>query len=303
VERLARLVAGAPEVLVKVTGRTLTARQLRVGLDYITRKGQLSAEDQEGNRLTDRQDARDLADEWDGASARDQRRFAFSPLSRSLLLSMPVETDSGKMRDASRMFAQETFAGRFDYVFVLHTDTAHPHVHMAVRALGREGQRLNPSPADLATWRESFAQALRGQGVTAEATPRRARGVTRKTEAAPVFRIRARAEAGHGPPARVVIEAYQEAAKAAFQGDTALRPWELQMTRRQAYIRGLYLAQAELLMKSTDPADRELGNATVAFVRAMPAADTRRLAMARELRDENERLRSDADRRVKERAR
>ena len=119
------------------------------------------------------------------------------------MLSMPAGTDPAKVRDAARGFAREVFADRFDYVFVRHTDADHPHVDIAVRALGDHGERLNPKKADLEAWRQVFAHALRDRGVEAEATPRRARGVTRKAERAPLRRIRERHETGQGSPRRL----------------------------------------------------------------------------------------------------
>src|SRR6185503_11619146 len=125
--------------------------------------------------------------------------------------------------DAVRSFAADLFAGRHDYVFTLHTDTPRPHVHLSICSRGHMGERLNPKKADLELWRQIFAQALRDRGVEAEATPRRARGVTRKAERGPLRRIRERHEAGQGDPARVRRDAYREAAKAAFQSDHAPR--------------------------------------------------------------------------------
>jgi type IV secretory pathway VirD2 relaxase len=65
------------------------------------------------------------------------------------MLSMPAGTDPLKVQGAVRQFGREAFGGRFDYVFALHTDVDHPHVHMAVRSLGEGGKRLNPRKADL----------------------------------------------------------------------------------------------------------------------------------------------------------
>ena len=197
---------------------------------------------------------------------------------------MPAGTDEVLLRDAARAFATGTFGGRHDFVFALHTDTPRPHVHLAVCSRGREGGRLNPKKADLESWRQSFAQALRERGVEAEATPRRARGVTRKAERGAVRRMRERWEAGHGAPARVPRAAYQSAAKAAFAGDVAPRAWEARTLARQAALRQSYLAQARLLRASSDAADQALGARVAAFVQSMPAPDSQRLRLARELR-------------------
>jgi hypothetical protein len=256
-------------------------------LDYITRHGDLEGEDRDGVILAGRDVVRVLALDWSAAAMSDPRWRANSPVSLSIVLSMPAATDAVAMRDAARSFAYETFGGQFDYAFVLHTDTGHPHVHLAVRALGDDGRRLNPKKADLAEWRQGFARALRGRGIEAEATPRRARGVTRKPERGPVRKIGERHAVGRGPMAEVRRGAYRDAARAAFQGEAAPTPWEVQMLRRQAQVRDLYLAQAGLLKMSADAADRALGLSVESFVRDMPAPDSQRLALARDLRDAN----------------
>jgi type IV secretory pathway VirD2 relaxase len=270
--------------MVKVTGRTRDPAHLRAHLDYISRNGQLEVEGPNGARLVGRGEVRELGDDWSFAALADSRRRANSPLSLSIILSMPADTDPLKLRDAAREFATGALGDRFDYVFALHTDAAHPHVHLTVARRGVDGQRLNPKKADLESWRQRFAQALRDRGVEAEATPRRARGVTRRPEQAAVRRIGERHAGGAAPMARVRQEAYRDAAGAAFRGETAPRAWEVAMSARQARVRGLYLAQAALLRASAEGADRELAEAVEAFVRAMPAPDSQRLAMARELR-------------------
>lgn len=280
--RLARIVARVPEVMVKVTGKTSDAAHLRAHLDYIGRNGDLDLEDQDGCRLVRRGEVRDLVDDWSAASPMGRSR-AGAPLSRSVVLSMPAQTDPILLRDAARAFAREMFAGRFDYVFALHTDAAHPHVHLAVCAQGLGGARLNPKKADLDHWRQSFAQALRDRGVEAEATPRRSRGVTRRAERAPLRKIRERWVAGRGEIARVQRSAYRDAAKLVADGAAAPPPWEVQLLARQRRIRALYLAQAERLARSTRTEDQTLGLGLRAFVESLPAPETQRRALARAL--------------------
>lgn len=285
--RLARVAKRAPEVMVKVTGRTHDAGHLRDHLDYISRNGELEMEDRYGAVIAGRAAVKELAQDWSAIAMADPRRRTNTPVSLSVVLSMPAEVDPMIVRDAARVFAREVFADRFDYAFALHTDAPHPHVHIAVRLSGDDGTRLNPKKADLEVWRQVFAQALRDRGVEAEATPRRARGVTRKAERTSLRRIRERHEAGQGEPANVRRAAYHDAAKAAFEGKIERTQWEARLLERQAAVRGLYLAQARLLRGSPDPVDRTLGAKVEAFVRTMPQPDSQRLALARELRAAN----------------
>jgi type IV secretory pathway VirD2 relaxase len=287
--RLERIAARTPEVMVKVTGRTRDGAHLRAHLDYISRNGKLELEGADGALIVGRRDVAELADDWASAALADRPRRRDSPVSHSVILSMPARTNEIAVRDAARSFAADMFAGRHDYVFTLHTDTPRPHVHLALCSRGHAGERLNPKKADLELWRQAFAQALRDRGVEAEATPRRARGVTRKAERTPLRKLRDRQEAGQGPMAQVRRSAYREAAGAAFQGRTERTPWEHRVVARQQAVRDLYLAQAKLLSRSGNPADRTLGAKVEAFVQSMPQPDTQRLALARELRAANTR--------------
>jgi len=161
-------------------------------------------------------------------------------------------------------------------------------VHLTVRALSDTGQRLNPKKADLEVWRQTFAQTLRERGVAAEATPRRARGVTRKGERGPIRRIRNRHEQGRAVIGQVAREKLRQAAAIAFSGLVSPTAWEQRIADRQARIRRVYLAQARLLQASSDSSDRMLGSEVEHFVRSLAPPDTERLALARALREANE---------------
>ena len=89
--------------------------------------------------------------------------------------------EPGDRPQAAREFAKAELANHL-YVMVLHTHQANPHVHMAVRAEGRDGQRLNPRKQDLRRWREVFAERLRGWGIEAEASSQVTRGSRHRTE-------------------------------------------------------------------------------------------------------------------------
>jgi len=282
--KLQRIVRRAPEVMVKVTGRTRDPAHLAAHLTYITRDGDLRAEGPGGVEVEGRREVVELAQDWSAAVTMDSRRRANSPFSVAIILSMPAGTDAIRLRDAARDFAAAEFEERFDYVLVLHTDQPHPHVHLTVRALGEKGDRLNPKKADLERWRQAFAEALRDRGVEAEATPRRARGVTRKPDRAAVRRIHDRYAKGQGSIGRVAAEKLKSAAQVAFGEGPQMNIWDERIARRQQVIRRTYLAQAKLLQTSDDPDDRRFGLALENFVRGMPPPDTARLAMARELR-------------------
>jgi hypothetical protein len=276
--RLERIVAWAPEVMVKITGRTKGPDHLVAHLAYITREGKLSAETEEGIVLSGREGLRDLQSRWLDDAALDGHRRRDGTLSVNLILSMPPGTEPAKVRDAVRAFALDAFEGRHDFAFVQHADEAHPHVHLTVRTLGYDGRRLNPRKADLHHWRERFAEELRLRGVAAEATPRRARGQVRKAERGPVRAIR---ERGLVPR---VDRLAREAILRETRGEGGPeRPWERFTAKRQTAIRARYRAVAADLARSDDLSDRALAERITAFVSDMPGPSLQRQALLHDL--------------------
>jgi type IV secretory pathway VirD2 relaxase len=277
--RLARIAARAPEVMVKITGRTKGASHLRAHLEYIARDGALPLEGRDGERLEGREAIRERGADW---AADDLKGRADGSLSISIVLSMPAGTPAGRTRDAARAFADEMFAERHDYVFALHTDAGHPHVHLAVRTLGTGGVRLNPRKADLDAWRQSFARHLRARDIAAEATPRRARGVVRKAERMPLRKLRDRHERdpNRHPPSDRQAEAEREAARI-VAGAHLERPWEARILHQQRRVRAAYQTAADRLAESSDGADRRLAVQLAAFLNSVPAISTRRNELVR----------------------
>ena len=291
--RLARVVQKAPEVVVKITGRTKDGEHLAAHLEYISRKGELDLEQADGALIHGRGAVRELADDWSEVGEGDSRRRANSNMSVSIVLSMPVGTDPDRMKDAVRSFARAEFGDTFPYVFAFHQDAKgeQPHIHLSVRALGVNGERLNPRKADLADWRERFARELRGRGIQAEATPRRARGITQKPERTAIRKARERFErTGQNEP-RVLREARREA-EALARGGAKPQPWDEQMRRRQAQVRATYQAAAKVLAASADPRDQALAKDVQAFVKSMPPPVSRKVALARQMVVERQRART-----------
>lgn len=280
--RLGRIVARAPEAMVKLTGRSRGGpAHLKAHLDYITRNGRLHAETQDGEKISDRARLRALHDDWLLANAAESRGRSTPNATQSVafILSMPPGTPPDRVEAAARTWARETFAGKHDWLMARHDDTGHPHVHVTVRAVGRDGRRLAPGPADLQQWRERFARELRRLGVEAEATPRQARGVVRKAPRAAVHHSEQR---GQDPRVRQTerrdVEREARAAK-----PPQPRDWSRDIQARQESIRRAYLGHADTLAQG-DTADRQLARDIRRFVADMPVPLTRRQAMSVELR-------------------
>ncbi len=184
IEQIRRTVGRAPEVMVKVTGGGTKTGAVAAHLAYISRKGELAIETDEGDRAAGQDAQKALLRDWHldlsaglyrvprdgGATARVLK------LVHNIVLSMPSPTPAHKVLAAARKFAREKFALQHRYMMVLHTDQQHPHVHMVVKAESEEGRRLHIDKAMLRAWREDFARLMREQGIPANATPRFARG-------------------------------------------------------------------------------------------------------------------------------
>ncbi|KYK43483.1 type VI secretion protein [Bradyrhizobium liaoningense] len=288
--KLERIVRRAPEVMVKITGRTKGVTHLKSHLAYITRNGDLDAETEQGATLAGRSGLKDLQRRWEDDAALDDKRRRDGSLSVNIILSMPAGTDAVAVKDSARAFAIETFGDNHDYVFVQHLDDKHPHVHLAVRSLGQDGKRLNPRKADLQAWRERFAGELRLRGVAAEATPRRTRGQVRKADRGAVLALRKRKITPD-----VDRLARQQVLSEVRGGRTAKHPWDEQIKSRQEAIRRRYLECADELQRSGVAADHELARQIRQFVKDMPAVETRRHALTNELSELASTRRRDAE--------
>jgi type IV secretory pathway VirD2 relaxase len=237
--KLERIVRRAPEVMVKITGRTKGVAHLKSHLAYITRNGELAAETEQGATLAGRSGLKDLQQRWEDDAGLDGKRRRDASLSINIILSMPAGTDAVAVKDSARAFAIETFGDNHDYVFVQHLDNKHPHVHLTVRSLGHDGKHLDPRKADLQGWRERFAGELRLRGIAAEATPRRTRGRVRKADRGAVRAMRKRKMTPH------VDQLARKDVLSEVRGGRAVKhPWDEQIRSRQDAIRRRYLEYA-----------------------------------------------------------
>ena len=247
------LVRRAPQVMVKVTGGGRGMGAIKAHMAYISKRGRLDAEDQEGERHKGREAIGALAWEWRYAGTRipevSRRREAFN-----IILSMPRGTEGVVVQAAARELMREEFRGH-RYAMVLHEHQENPHVHVVVRAERDDGRRLNPRKADLHRWRERFAAALRGYGIEAAATRQAVRGIMRRPDR--LWEIAARNE---GRLRRERAPVNDKSLMSEYA--EALKTWS-------------ELGQA--FASSQDPEDRALAGEVERFIRAAPIF-ARRLA-------------------------
>ena len=292
--RLARVVRGAPEVMVKVSkpakmdkhgnpiqvNRQTEGARVAAHFDYISRNGKIELEDGLGDMVTGKAVTAALCAEWMQNHDEDRANGLASDRTRitnSIVFSMPGNTNATAVKDAVRALAQQEFGGRHDYVMALHTDTKHPHVHLTVRTVGHDGVKLNLRKADLQHLRDTFAAKLRQRGIEAESTPRSARGVTRRGERTPVYKIRQRGESV------VVDKAKQREVRrdlADHGGQLPDRPWDTAIVARRNRVLTTYSAAAAILAQSPDPEDRALARATEQFAAGLTDVTTERAVLA-----------------------
>jgi hypothetical protein len=195
--RIAQLTRpGARQVMVKITGGGRGMKSIAAHLSYISKHGRLALENERGERVEGKEALRDLQAEWriGGSYLPDvsHRREAYH-----LMFSMPRGTPAEAVLDAVRALGKDQFANHA-YAMVLHDHQAHPHVHLAVKAEGFDGRRLNPRKQHLRTYRELFARELQARGIEAVATPQPVHGASRAHP--PRWRVAAAADARERRP-------------------------------------------------------------------------------------------------------
>jgi hypothetical protein len=205
IEQVRRTVGRVPEVIVKVLTRgAVTPSQVRQHADYIGRDGELALETDDGRRLTGDDAGSRLVGDWDlelpvaGSAERVARGGGRDArLAHKLIFSMPPGTPPEKLLGAVRDFAREEFGLTHRYALALHTDEPHPHVHLLIKAVSEQGERLNIRKETLRRWRAGFAAQLRARGVAANATERAVRGQSKKALRDGIYRAAERGESTH----------------------------------------------------------------------------------------------------------
>ncbi len=286
-----RAARGVRQAVVKVTSYSHGADACRRHWTYISRKGALALETEAGEVLTTREAQRAALDTWPldrRANARDQV---------NVVVSAPSSASAEAVRRAARTFGQEAFAGQ-RFVFVLHEDKGHPHVHFAV-ALRGQGRKLDPRLKELHRWRELWAEKARAQGIELACSPRAARGVGRKGQKSPIYHL-----ARRGITPEVTRLAVKDAAETG--ADT---PWERFSRARNSAERLAYRESAARLRATAQggaPAERARLEAAATeleqFAARMPAAKTRRQQM-RELLTKRRQRKSSLDKAHEDRER
>jgi hypothetical protein len=272
IDQVRRTVSRAPEVLVKVlSGGQPTAKGARQHLEYVGRDGELELETDAGDRLTGEDVAQRIVDDWDLDLEEERpgsRLSASQPVRRpklvhKLVFSMPPTTPSDKVLGAVRDFAREEFALKHRYAMVLHTDDDHPHVHVVVKAVSEEGDRLNIRKETLRRWRAEFARQLRARGVEANATERAVRGSPMKSYMDGIYRAASRGASFH----------LDRRLRAAFEATAPEKPGAARLAATNGAVRNGFVAVA---LRLAMQGEEKLSRATRIFADHLPRAQTDR---------------------------
>jgi len=256
IHQVARTVRRTPEVMVKVLPKSAnTLARVRKHLSYIGRRGELDLETDDGERLRSTRVGKDLVEDWDldldeyrpKADLIATRGKEPPKLVHKVLFSMPAATPPEKVLTAVKNFAREEFALKHRYALALHTDTPRPHVHVVIKAISEQGQRLNIRKATLREWRSEFARHLRELGVAANATPRYVRGETNLRKPDGIYRASLRGESTY---LRMRAEAV---ARELAQGKLRIEPGKATLVGTREAVQRAWLAIGDILTRERQP--------------------------------------------------
>jgi hypothetical protein len=306
-DQIGHTVRGVPEVMVKVSGGGKSAAAVAAHLSYIDRHGKLEVHTDEGEILQGRAVAQQLSDIWNLEAGRGQYRPEPKPGTtdrrpkqvHNIVFSMPRGTPPEKLLLATQKFAREKFALKHRYAMVLHTDQGHPHVHLVIKAVSEQGERLYIRKATLRAWREDFAQYLRELGVAANATPSQLRGKPKEHLRDGVYRALKRSQSTfmRGKAERVAREL--------LSGGLGAEPGKAKLLATREHVLQDWSATAANLRDQGEP---RLAREVEEFVRRMPAVATgnERIAkalLAHVVAQRSRSLSAERERSIEERAR
>ena len=251
-QQIARTVARTPEVMVKVLPRGANGfTAVRKHLDYIARKGKVDLETDDGQK----HEIDELLDDWDLDLEESRPRSELSAtdgrqkprLVHKVLFSMPGGTPPAKVLTAVQNFCREEFALKHRYVMALHTDEPHPHVHVVIKAISNQGERLNIRNATRRQWRTDFARHLRALKVAANATDRYVRGETTQRKSDGIHRAALQGVSTHMRDRAEVV------AQDLAQGKLRTEPGKASLINTRTEVRRAWLTIGDILIRQGQP--------------------------------------------------
>ena len=276
-----RTIRGVPEVVIKVSGGARTIRGVAAHLEYLETRADLETDD--GVVLPEKGLGRQLLKDWDLEVDEIRRHTSRAiaagrkppKLVHNLVFSMPRGTPPDRLQKAVRKFAVEKFGLQHRYAMALHTDQAHPHVHVVVKAISEQGERLNIRKATLREWRQDFARYLREYGVEANATERAVRGSQHQSRKDGILRAARRGES------TFVRERVESVAHELAEGGFRTERGKAQLVHTRREVERGWLALAGMLQRD---GMRDLAEDVRRHVGRMPAVRTDREEIGQKLK-------------------
>jgi len=255
---------------------------VRRHLDYVGRRGDIDLETDDGRILQGAYVGRDLLEDWDLELDARRSRADLVPrpgkpsprLVHKMIFSMPAGTPPDKVLRATQNFFREEFALKHRYAMALHTDEPHPHVHVVMKAVSEQGERLHIRKATLRHWREEFARHLRALGVPANATQRYVRGATSPRKTDGIYRAALRGDSTH------LRQRTEAVARGLSRGEAQAEPGKAKLMETRHNVQQAWWAVSEILVQDRQP---DLAAQVRRFAQQMPPPVTEREWLAARL--------------------
>lgn len=180
------------QVVFKITSFSQSSTSIGKTLNYNSRKGDLAMFDNMDNNIQTLYNQNSFKQFIDEVNDLNSGKHKTKRLTMNFILSLSEGTPKTEFEEATRQFLNIHF-GEQPYLYTFHDDTEHYHAHVVAGLRNYQGERIVTSKDQLMTWRQGFAESLREQGVSAEATPATSRGqVSQNTELRSKARILSR---------------------------------------------------------------------------------------------------------------
>jgi hypothetical protein len=172
-----------PECVLKVASFARGA-VVKTLLEYISRAGtdcEMDMIDNHGLHHKGKEAIQEIYKQWKGDFERKYKRSTRVPRHATHII-LSAKTDGSQKEERKIAFAAQDFVDEalnqkgFEYVYALHNDTEHPHIHIVVKNYNQlTKKKLSLTKSITFDMRQAWAKCLSKNGIDASATLRRDR--------------------------------------------------------------------------------------------------------------------------------
>jgi type IV secretion system T-DNA border endonuclease VirD2 len=232
------------QAIFKISSYGKGVKRIAAHLSYISRWGKIGLEDQDGKKIIGTKTQKEIIDGW---SVEFGKRMN-SRDTMHLVLSAPPGTDRFKAYLAAKEFlAKEYKSSNHEYLFAVHNDTDHPHVHVVIKMVSNHGFKLDPRKAYLNRVRQDYAKISRFYGIQVEASSRAERGLSGQSTKSEFVQMRKK-----GRIPRVDTELIGKIKAELTTQVVSNHPSELKIQKRNQVIRKRYIEKAKALEQKSN---------------------------------------------------